>query len=72
MCYQEGQSDQVVFHAGTAMDGQNIVTSGGRVLAVVSIGSTVAEAQKSVYEEVLKVSFEGLYYRKDIALKACG
>ena len=68
---QESDSDHVVFHAGTALSGKDVVTSGGRVLAVVSVGSSVEETQQSVYKEVLKVCFEGVQYRKDIALKAC-
>lgn len=61
----------MVFHAGTAVSDNDIVTSGGRVLAVVNIGSTVEEAQQNVYKDVLKICFKGVQYRKDIALKAC-
>jgi len=62
-------SDVQVFHAGTKLndDGQ-VVTSGGRVLTVVASGKTLEEAREKVYDNVPRISFEGCYYRKDIAL----
>jgi phosphoribosylamine--glycine ligase len=59
-----------VFHAGTAMKDGRLVTSGGRVLGVTALGDTIAEAQKKAYEATRLISFDGAYYRKDIADKA--
>ena len=64
---QEGIS---VFHAGTKSKNGKIVTDGGRVLNVVACGDDIREAQKNAYDAVSKISFEGAYYRKDIANKA--
>jgi phosphoribosylamine--glycine ligase len=60
--------DIVVFHAGTRLEGKRIVTSGGRVLAVVGRGKTIAEAREKVYNNTSRIKFEGCHYRKDIAL----
>ena len=59
-----------VFHAGTAVDGESVVTSGGRVLAVTARGSDLRAAVDKAYEAVAKVSFEGAQNRTDIAAKA--
>ena len=59
-------SDIIVFHAGTKFDGENIVTNGGRVLGVTAMGKTNEEARKKAFENVKKISFEGMQYRKDI------
>jgi len=56
----------VVFHAGTKMDGEKVVTSGGRVLAVSSYGSSMKEALDQSYKNAEKIQFEGKYYRSDI------
>jgi phosphoribosylamine--glycine ligase len=64
------QPDIVVFHAGTKIVGQNLVTNGGRVLGVSAIGNTLEEALKKAYEAIKKISFEGMYYRKDIGQSA--
>ncbi|MCX5994821.1 MAG: phosphoribosylamine--glycine ligase [Chloroflexi bacterium] len=60
-------SDMLVFHAGTKLDGGKICTAGGRVLTVVAAGKTVAEARERVYLNLPRISFEGCHYRKDIA-----
>ena len=59
-----------VFHAGTRVDGADIITSGGRVLCVVGLGDTVAEAQQIAYEGVAKVSWQNAYFRRDIGHRA--
>jgi phosphoribosylamine--glycine ligase len=59
-----------VLHAGTAMDGGRLVTSGGRVLAVTSVGSDLRSARESAYEAVKHVRIDGAHYRSDIALRA--
>ncbi|SHE50182.1 phosphoribosylamine--glycine ligase [Thermoanaerobacter uzonensis DSM 18761] len=64
----EKVKEAFVYHAGTALKDGKITTSGGRVLAVTSIGDSYEEAREKVYREIEKISFEGMYYRKDIAL----
>lgn len=56
----------IVFHAGTKADGDNIVTSGGRVLSVSSYGETVAGALAKSYENIARINFDGKYSRRDI------
>ena len=59
-------TDTMVFHAGTAWDGQTLSTQGGRVLCVTALGSTVRAAQKQAYVGVQKIAFDGQQYRRDI------
>jgi phosphoribosylamine--glycine ligase len=59
--------DTVVFQAGTKLDGETLVTSGGRVLAVTSVGTSLAEARAKAYEGVSLIDFEGAQNRSDIA-----
>ena len=62
-------NDILVFHAGTragAKPGQ-ILTNGGRVLTVVGMGKTIAEAREKVYANIPRIHFDGCHYRKDIA-----
>ena len=59
-------SDIVVFHSGTKFDNGNIVTNGGRVIGITAKGKTVKEAGEKVYENIKKINFEGMHYRKDI------
>lgn len=59
-----------VFHAGTATRGDAVVTSGGRVLCVVGLGDTVAEAQEMAYAQVRHIHWPEVYYRTDIGHKA--
>ncbi len=56
----------MVFHAGTALVGGQLVTAGGRVLGVSAIGDTLQEARDRAYEAAGRIHFEGVYYRKDI------
>ena len=61
--------DIVVFHAGTAFDADgNIVTSGGRVLGVTALGETHDEAREKAYDNIEKIAFEGMQYRKEIGI----
>ena len=72
--YEKGKSIQgleevetgVVFHAGTRLEGRNIVTNGGRVLAATALGETLQEALQISYMNLGILQFEGMYYRKDI------
>lgn len=59
-------SDIVVFHSGTKFNGKDIVTNGGRVIGITTKGSSVKEASDKVYENIKKINFEGMHYRKDI------
>ena len=59
-----------VFHAGTALRGDDIVTSGGRVLSVTAIGQSVDEAAKYAYAAAEKIEFEGKQLRRDIGWRA--
>ena len=61
---------QKVFHAGTATDDGDIVTSGGRVLCVVGLGDTVAAAASEAYDAVDKIHWDDVYFRKDIGHRA--
>ena len=61
--------DVVAFHAGTAFNAENeMVTSGGRVIAVTAQGGSIEEARTKAYREVEKIHFEGVNYRHDIGL----
>jgi phosphoribosylamine---glycine ligase len=60
----------LVFHAGTALQGPQLVTNGGRVLGVTGLGDTVAAARAAAYAAVDRVEFEGARRRDDIALEA--
>jgi len=65
------QGDDIrVFHAGTRLQGGDIVTSGGRVLCVCALGEDVAEAQRRAYAAVDKISWKDMYYRRDIGHRA--
>jgi phosphoribosylamine--glycine ligase len=59
-----------VFHAGTRLEGEHMVTAGGRVLCVCALGDTVAEAQHRAYEEVAGISWHGEFHRHDIGWRA--
>jgi phosphoribosylamine--glycine ligase len=62
--------DVMVFHAGTARDGDKTVTAGGRVLTVTATGLSVANAIKRAYEAIAEIRFPGMQYRRDIGYKA--
>jgi phosphoribosylamine--glycine ligase len=62
----ETVTDSIVFHAGTKQDNNTIITNGGRVLAVTSLGDNFEEAIKKSYQNIEKLHFDTMYYRKDI------
>ena len=64
------QEDCHVFHAGTALDGKDVVVSGGRVLAVTALGGNVSAAQRRAYETAEKIRFDGMQFRRDIGHRA--
>src|SRR5690554_833157 len=59
-----------VFHAGTKLNGDDVVTAGGRVLCATALGNTVTEAQQRAYALAKKISWNGMFYRNDIAYRA--
>jgi phosphoribosylamine--glycine ligase len=63
-------SGALVFHAGTAMRGDTLVTNGGRILNVIGLGDDVSSARAAAYEGVGSISFAGMRYRRDIAERA--
>ncbi len=58
--------ESVIFHAGTKTDGNSVVTSGGRVLAVTSLAATLTEALEKSYRSLSRISFDGMAFRRDI------
>ncbi len=61
-----GDHEVMIFHAGTSLQNGKLVTNGGRVLAVTAIGDTINEAVHQSVEAMQLISFEGMYFRKDI------
>ena len=67
----DGQLDGVtVYHAGTKLDGDKLVTSGGRVLGVTALGDTLEAALEKSYAGVKSISFDGAHFRNDIGKRA--
>lgn len=66
----EAMPGVVVFHAGTALVDGEILTNGGRVLAVTASAGSLEEALKRAYNAMAKIHFEGMYYRRDIGHRA--
>ena len=62
----EEVENSIVFHAGTRKEEDKVLTNGGRVMAITSIGRTIEDALSKSYENADKVKFDGKYYRKDI------
>ncbi len=78
--YQKGQpisglpaqpaDDAVVFHAGTRIEDEQVVTNGGRVLCATALGASVQEAQQKAYQLVKQIGWKDVYYRNDIGYRA--
>ena len=62
----EKSTNSIIFHAGTKRREDDIITDGGRVIAVTSFGNSLEDALKKSYESAEKISFKNKYYRKDI------
>lgn len=60
------ENKSIVFHAGTAFKAGEILTNGGRVLAVTSLGSSIEEATAASYRTIKGISYDGIYFRGDI------
>ncbi|MEX3098920.1 phosphoribosylamine--glycine ligase [Serratia ureilytica] len=67
---QQENADGKVFHAGTRLQGNDVVTSGGRVLCVTALGDTVAQAQQRAYQLAEGIQWPGSFCRKDIGYRA--
>lgn len=63
-------ADRKVFHAGTKLDGDDVVTAGGRVLCATALGNSVSEAQQQAYELAAQIDWKDVFYRKDIGYRA--
>ena len=66
----EAGEDYRVFHAGTALEGNRVTVSGGRVLCVTALGHNVRTAHKRAYEIVSRIRYDGMQYRRDIGHRA--
>ncbi|AXV35745.1 phosphoribosylamine--glycine ligase [Aeromonas hydrophila] len=66
----EEASGEKVFHAGSQLEGDTVVTAGGRVLCATALGHSVAEAQKRAYQLAGRIKWEGVFYRHDIGWRA--
>jgi phosphoribosylamine--glycine ligase len=66
----EDEDEVMVFHAGTTVEGDKPVTSGGRVLCVTALADNVKQAQQRVYAVAAQVHFDGAQYRHDIGYRA--
>ncbi len=67
---RESFPDALVFHAGTRLEGKELVTAGGRVLGVTAKADSLAEAIDSAYRSVENIHFSGMHFRKDIGQRA--
>ncbi len=68
--HTERTEDCMVFHAGTALEGDKVVVSGGRVLCVTALGDSVKMAQRRAYQAVEGIRFDGMQFRRDIGHRA--
>lgn len=66
----QDNSDVMVFHAGTQLINDDIITSGGRVLCVTTLGDNIEEARAKAYDTIDGIKFDGMQFRKDIAWRA--
>ncbi|HEY9120517.1 MAG TPA: phosphoribosylamine--glycine ligase, partial [Marinobacter sp.] len=67
----EAETDgEKMFHAGTRLNGEQVLTNGGRVLCATALGKTVTEAQQRAYHLAAGIRWEGVFFRKDIAYRA--
>ncbi len=60
--------DSIVFHAGTIKQGKQVLSSGGRVLAITSLGKNMNEALEKTYKSIKSIKFDKMYFRKDIGM----
>jgi len=65
---ESNESEFYLFHAGTKVLKEELLTNGGRVLAVTCFGATIEEARQNVYKFIERVHFDNMYFRKDIGV----
>jgi phosphoribosylamine--glycine ligase len=63
------EDDILLFHAGTKKKDGDLRTAGGRVLGVTAVKENLDKAREAVYNNIKKINFEGMHYRKDIGIK---
>jgi phosphoribosylamine---glycine ligase len=63
-------TDSKLFHAGSRLENQQVLTNGGRVLCATALGATVSQAQTTAYQLAKQINWDGLYYRNDIGWRA--
>ena len=63
------KTDIKVFHSGTSLQNNNIITNGGRVLCVTALGDGLSESYDNAYSAVKQINWNGKYYRKDIGFR---
>ena len=68
--HTERSEDCMVFHAGTALQGDQVVVNGGRVLCVTALGDSVKMAQRRAYQAAEGIRFDGMQFRRDIGHRA--
>ena len=68
--FDNQREDRKIFHAGTAYQGDHVITQGGRVLCAVGLGNSVKTAQESAYALTKSIHWDNVYYRDDIGFKA--
>lgn len=61
--------DIIVFHNGTRFENEKLLSNGGRVLSLTTLGNTLEEAREKIYSNIEKAKYDGMYYRKDIGLR---
>ena len=63
------KNDIKVFHSGTILENENILTNGGRVLCVTALGDDLPDSYENAYSAIRKINWDGNYYRKDIGFR---
>jgi phosphoribosylamine--glycine ligase len=66
---QPAVPSSIIFQSGTKLDGENIVTNGGRVLSITSFAETIGEAVAKSRSILERIDFDGMYYRRDIGFE---
>jgi phosphoribosylamine--glycine ligase len=68
--HRDRTEDCMVFHSGTALEGDKVLVNGGRVLCVTALGDSIKMAQRRAYQVVEGIHFDGMQYRRDIGHRA--
>jgi phosphoribosylamine--glycine ligase len=62
----QGQKQSIVFHSGTKLEGEQVLTNGGRVFAITSFGRSIRDAVDKSFATAAEIKYEGKYFRRDI------